>query len=73
MIDFFIIFPLENFLYSVRGENISELPSYTLSSRASQAALVVKNLPANAGDMYSIPWSEDPLEERMATHSSILA
>ena len=38
-------------------------------------ALVVKNPPANAGDvrdMGSIPW-EDPLEEGMATHSSILA
>ena len=42
---------------------------------ASQAALVVKNLPADAGavrDMDSIPGSEDPLEEGMATHSSIL-
>ena len=37
--------------------------------------LVVKNLPANAGnlrDVGSIPESEDPLEEGMATHSSIL-
>ena len=34
-----------------------------------------KNLPANAGDIRdarSIPGSEDPLEEDMATHSSIL-
>ena len=45
--------------------------------RASQVALVVKNLPANAGD---VKWygfdsldQEDPLEEGMATHSSILA
>ena len=30
-------------------------------------ALVVKNPPANAGDV------EDPLQEGMATHSSILA
>ena len=39
-------------------------------------ALVVKNLPANAGDlrdMGSIPGQEDPLEEGMATHFSILA
>ena len=35
--------------------------------------LVIKNLPANAGDAGSIPGSEDPLEEEMATHSSILA
>ena len=39
-------------------------------------ALVVKNPPANAGDardgVQSLGW-EDPLEEDMATHSSILA
>ena len=43
---------------------------------ASQVVLVVKNLPANAGDITvgcSIPGSEDPLEEGMATDSSILA
>ena len=43
---------------------------------SSQVALVVKNLPANTGDlrdMGSIPGSEDPLKEGMATHSSILA
>ena len=41
---------------------------------SSQAALMVKNLPANAGDERdadSIP-GEDPLEEGMAIHSSIL-
>ena len=36
-------------------------------------ATVVKNLPANAGDMSSIPGQEDPLEEEMTTHSSVLA
>ena len=44
-------------------------------AKTSQMALVVKNPSANAGDvrdMGSIPW-EDPLEEGMATHSSILA
>ena len=35
--------------------------------------LSVKNPPANAGDMRSIPGREDPLEEELATHSSILA
>ena len=38
--------------------------------------LVVKNSAANArdvGDAGSIPGWEDPLEEGMATHSSILA
>ena len=34
-------------------------------------ALVVKNLPANAGNTGDLGW-EDPLEEGMATHSSIL-
>ena len=34
---------------------------------------MVKNPPANAGDAGSIPWSEDPPEEEMATQSSILA
>ena len=35
--------------------------------------LVVKNLPANAGDMGPISRLEGPLEKEMATHSSILA
>ena len=42
---------------------------------ASQAALVVKSLPANARDIRdkgSIPGWEDPLEKEMATHFSIL-
>ena len=41
----------------------------------SQVALVVKNPPANVGDLRksvrSLGW-EDPLEEGVATHSSIL-
>ena len=39
-------------------------------------ALVVKDLPANAGDIKdtgSIPELERPLEKEMATHSSIPA
>ena len=43
---------------------------------ASQVALVVKNPPANAGDLRDLGWSldqEDPMEEAIATHSSILA
>ena len=43
---------------------------------ASQVALVVNSLPASAGDeetwVPSLGW-EDPLEEGMATHSSIPA
>ena len=45
--------------------------------RAFQVVLVVKNPPANGGDVRetgSIPGSgEDPLEEEIATHSSIHA
>ena len=43
--------------------------------RVSQVALVVKNLPANAGDVRkkgSIPGLRRPLEKDIATHSSIL-
>ena len=43
---------------------------------ASQVVLVVKNPPANTGDIWVVVWSlgqEDSLEESMATHSSILA
>ena len=38
-------------------------------------ALMVKNQPANAGEVREVPilHQEDPLEEGMATHSSILA
>ena len=43
---------------------------------AFQVALVVKNLSTSAGDLRdvgSIPGSEDPLKEVMATYNSILA
>ena len=39
--------------------------------KASQMALVVKNLPAIAGDIRDMDW-EDPLEKGIATCSSIL-
>ena len=50
------------------------MPPLALNLWASQVALVVKNPPANAGDLRdegSI-W-EDPLEKRMAIHPSIIA
>ena len=34
---------------------------------------MVKNTPANAGDLGSIPGREDPLKKEMVIHSSILA
>ena len=49
---------------------------YAIPLRASQVMPVVKNQVANAGDIIdvgSIPGSGVPLEEEMATHSSILA
>ena len=49
--------------------------SHILGTRTSQVALVVKNLPAmqETKEMHvpSLGW-EDSLEEKMATHSSIL-
>ena len=45
-------------------------------SGASRVALMIKNLPSNAGDTRdkgSIPESERSLEEGVATHSSVLA
>ena len=34
---------------------------------------MVKNVPANVGDIGSMPGWKDPLEKEMATHSSTLA
>ena len=52
------------------------IPKSSSARRICQVALVVKNPPANAGDVrdlgQSLGW-EDPLEEGMAIHSSILA
>ena len=55
---------------------ISSTGSLNNQSRASQVALVVKNLPAKAGDVRevgSIPGSGRSPGGGMATHSSILA
>ena len=58
-----------------RAQNQIAFERATLFWRwASQVALVVKNLPANAGDIRDVGLiQEDPVEEDMATHSSILA
>ena len=53
-----------------------ETASQIALRRASQVSVMVKNLPANAGDIRDtvlIPGQEDPVEEGMGTHSSILA
>ena len=44
-----------------------------LRFRGFTGGLMVKDLPANAGGVGSILGQDDPLEEEMATHSSILA
>ena len=52
------------------------LATVMVKIRASQVGLVVKNLPARAGDFRStgsIPGSGRSLEKEMATHFSILA
>ena len=48
----------------------------SLNNYSSDTSQVVKNTPANAGDIRdvgSVPGGEDPLEEVMAVHSSVLA
>ena len=45
----------------------------TLRFRGFTGGSLIKNLPANAGDVGLILGQDDPLEEEMATHSSILA
>ena len=57
--------------------NILRFKGFTISIEgASQEVLVVKNSPADAGDIRDhvqpLGW-EDPLEKGMATHTSILA
>ena len=50
--------------------------SYCVKTRAFQVALVIKNLPASAGEVRkvgSIPGWGKPLEKGKATHSSVLA
>ena len=46
---------------------------FPLSISGFPGGSVVKNSPANAGDLGLIPGPEDPLEKEMAIHSSILA
>ena len=47
--------------------------TYTLNLNLLKIGSVDKELTCNTGDWGSNPRSEDPLEEGMATHSSILA
>ena len=61
-------------LTSIQGMNATG--SFTPAKHSSQVVLVVRNPPANAGDLRgagSIPGSGRSLEEEMVTDSSILA
>ena len=65
-------------LYNSSGKDVLKWHDLIRKTDQIQVALVVKNLLINAGDIRhwgSIPGSgwEDPLEEGLATHSSILA
>ena len=54
----------------------SKLKDFTKTDQASEVALVEKNLPAKARDVSTLVGSlgrEDPLQEGMATQSSILS
>ena len=57
-------------------QSVPSIDSVYTHNGASQVVLVVKNPPANAGDVRdvnSIPGWEYPLKEGMETHSSVLA
>ena len=59
----------------LRGKAFSLSPLSMILTGTSQVAIVVKNLPAIAGEIQMQVHSlsqEDPLEEGMATHSSVL-
>ena len=62
-------------LFYFQKEGIPSFKNYNIT-RASQVAVLVKNPLANAGDIkiwvQSLGW-EDPIEEGLATYSSILA
>ena len=55
---------------------VSGCDSFVMSKGTPQVALMINNLPANAGDLerrVPSPSWEDPLEEGTAAHASILA
>ena len=55
------------------AENLTRLFSRVSAGLGFLGSLMVKNLPANAGDTGWIREQGDPLEEGMATHSSTRA
>ena len=68
--------PLYEMIYAKRKSSGDPVIFISYSSFEFRMVLVRKNLPANAGDLRdvgSILGQEDPLEEGMAVHSSVLA
>ena len=60
-------------LFTFPGLVLSVFSNITTESWASLVAQIIKNLPATQEvQVQSLGW-EDPLEKKMATHSSILA
>ena len=57
----------------MQNRNKQKKKTKKLRFRGLTGGSLIKNLPANAGDVGSILGQDDPLEEEMATHSSILA
>ena len=62
--------PQSSYNYLGKGDGKN---SWCIPEMGFPGGSVVKNPPANAGDLGSILGCEDSLEEEMATHSSILA
>ena len=59
-------------MFRVRASTY-EFARMQFSLRGFPGGSVVKNPPANAGNVFQSPGWEDPLEKEMATYSSILA
>ena len=64
-----IFFPLGHIL----GSGLSEKNETTRHDRGIPSGSVVKNLPASGETQFQSLGQEDPLEEEMATQSSLLA
>ena len=65
-------FCLKHFSFHFASGDLGLKESHWLEGVSEPGGSVVKNLPANAGGVSSIPESGRSLEEEMTTHSSIL-
>ena len=64
--------PWEAVLATAKIRSLCDIHTLPLIDEGFASGSVVNNLPANAGDMGSIPGQEDPLEKKMTTRYSIL-